>query len=373
MKIVISSSALRKAVITSGKLIPSKPVIPILSHLFFLFSGENELTVVGSDGGDALSLVVPVLEASDVFSVCLPFLDLKKMLDLIPEQPIAIHVDKDSLNAKIIYANGEYNFVGLSSDEYPNVNSLSEDGFRCETNAGELLDAFSRLSPFMGNDELRPTMNGLYFDVQPDLFVLAATDGHKLIKHTLAHASADGPRSGFIVPRSAISLMKTFRGGGNIYIRTDSRHIEFRGDGYALVCRQLEGRYPNYEAVFPKDSPVTVRVDRNVIVPAIRRAFVTSPESNLVKITFSVEQNEAVVHSENIEYIMGCEERVDVEIEGLSKERTFGFKADYLLCVLEAMKDHDITIELAEPNRAAVFHGTAGDGTPIALLMPMAC
>jgi len=370
MRFNLSSTALGSRLLTLSRVINSKNSLPILDC--FLFSvHDGQLTVTASDSENVMrgSLNLENCEGEGDFAVNNhTILDAVKEL---PEQPLSLDVDMGEMKIYITYQNGSYNFPILNADEYPKTQTVSENATTITIDAGILSDNINRSLFATAQDELRPVMNGIYFDLQADSLAIVASDGHKLVRNKNFMIKSDIPAS-FILPKKPATLLKNVlsKDGGDVVIRFDDRSADISFAEGNLSCRLIEGKYPNYNSVIPQDNPNQVTIDRKSLIGALRRVLPFASDSSQL-IRFHVAAGLLELRAEDIDFATSAKESVTCEYGGNPMD--IGFKGSSMLEILNNLESEDVTIQLADPSRAGIIiPGAQPENEDILMLiMPM--
>jgi DNA polymerase-3 subunit beta len=257
---------------------------------------------------------------------------------------------------------------------YPQLPVLDENVKDLKISAPVLLSGISKTFFCMADDELRPVMNGIYFDVNEDL-TMVATDAHKLVrfKSNYIESSASEDESlNFILPKKPAMMLRSIlpKETGDVEIKLDAKNAHFQLNNYVMVCRQVEGRYPNYNGVIPKNNPFQITLDRLTLQNALKRVSVFSNQaSNLIKLDFS--SNQVVISAQDIDFSISAEETIACGYDG--EPIKIGFKSTFLIEMLANVDSNDVILELADPSRAGILLPAVNEeGEDILmLLMPM--
>ena len=370
MRFNLSSTALGSRLLTLSRVINSKNSLPILDC--FLFSvHDGQLTVTASDSENVMrgTLNLENCEGEGDFAVnSHTILDAVKEL---PEQPLSLDVDMGEMKIYITYQNGSYNFPILNADEYPKAQTVSENATTITIDAGILSDNVNRSLFATAQDELRPVMNGIYFDLQADSLAIVASDGHKLVRNKNFMIKSDIPAS-FILPKKPATLLKNVlsKDGGDVVIRFDDRSADISFAEGNLSCRLIEGKYPNYNSVIPQDNPNQVTIDRKSLIGALRRVLPFASDSSQL-IRFHVAAGLLELRAEDIDFATSAKESVTCEYGGNPMD--IGFKGSSMLEILNNLESEDVTIQLADPSRAGIIiPGVQPENEDILMLiMPM--
>ena len=370
MRFDVSSTALLSHLQSIGKVIASKNTLPILDNFLFQLE-ENTLTVTASDAETRLVTSLEVMNAEGSGLFCVSAKMLLDPLKELPEQPLTFDVNDANLEVFIHFQNGKYNFIGQKGDTYPQQKPLSEQAVEVVMDAQLLLNGISRSLFATADDELRPVMNGVYFDFHTDDLTFVASDGHKLVRlRNLSVQSEE--RASFILPKKPATLLKNLlaKEEGLIRLQFDDNNAYVRCTNCEMVCRLIEGRYPNYNSVIPKENPFQVTIDRMFLLNALKRVSVFSNQSSSL-IKLHLEDNLLTVSAQDIDFSTSAEERIPCEYNG--DELSIGFKATYLIDILGNLSSTDVILQLADPSRAGLIFPSENEENEdfLMLLMPM--
>ncbi len=351
MRFSISSSALSSRLTTLAKVVNSKNSLPILDS--FLFEVHNgELTITASDSENVMrtTLALDSCDGEGNFAV-----NNHTILDAVKElaeQPLAIDINYDEWKMYVTYQNGSYNFPVQNADEFPRAQAVSEGATTIVTNASILNDNITRSIFATAQDELRPVMNGIYFDLTADSLAIVASDGHKLVRNRNYSIKNDNPAS-FILPKKPANLLRTVlaKDENEVVVKFDERSAEISFADGVLTCRLIEGRYPNYNSVIPQDNPNKLTVDRKGLVGALRRVLPFASDSSQL-IRFHVENGSLEVSAEDIDFSTSAKESVACDYDGQSM--SIGFKGSSMVEILNNLESERVIVELADPSRAGV-------------------
>ncbi len=370
MKFIVSSTSLFSHLQAISRVINSKNTLPILdSFLFELTDGNLALTASDNETTMCTSLEVNECDGNCRFAIT-----SKTILDAlkeIPEQPLSFEFNPDTMEILVRYMNGRYSVVAQHADEYPTPVSLGENAVHVEMGAEVLLSGINRALFATGDDELRPVMNGLYFDITTESLTMVASDGHKLVRNRNL-AIRGNEKAAFILPKKPANLLKNLLGKeqGNVCIDFDDRNATFEMTNYRMVCRLIEGRYPNYNSVIPQNNPNKATIDRAILLSALRRVSVFSSQaSSLIKLR--LEEGRLNISAQDIDFSTSAEETINCAYEGVPME--IGFKATFLIDMLGNLPGQDIIIELGQKSQAGVLVPAEQekDEDLLMLLMPM--
>ena len=353
MRFTVSSSALSSKLIMLAKVIGSKNSLPILDC--FLFQVANgEMSITASDSDNVIKSTLALTDHDGEGEFCVPNRVILDALKELPEQPLHFDVDTagEAIAIKIVYQNGLYNFTGQSAEDYPRTQSMNDACTTVSLPTEMLINNISRSLFATANDELRPVMNGIYFDLTADALAIVASDGHKLVRSKNFTIKSESP-SAFNLPKKPASLLKNIlsKDGDDAIIKFDDRSAEIQFTDGVMRCRLIDGRYPNYNSVIP-NNPNEVTVDRRGLQSALRRVLPFASESSQL-IRFHIESGRFEVSSEDIDFSTSAKEQLSCEYNG--SPMSIGFKGSSLMEILSNLTSDNIIIQLADPSRAGII------------------
>lgn len=370
MRFVLSSSALSSKLNMLSKVISSKNSYPILDCFLFQIA-NNVMTITASDQDNVIQCSIDLSESDENGEFCIPNKVILDAIKELPEQPLTFNVDIQNLTIQIVYQNGIYNFTAQNAEDYPLPQPSTDITNTITIPASTLIDNISRSLFATANDELRPIMNGIYFDLTPDALAIVASDGHKLVRNKNFKIKSETPAS-FDLPKKPANLLKNIlsKDGDDVTIKLSEHNAEITFDGGKLYCRLIDGRYPNYNSVIPNDNPCQITVDRLSLLSALRRVLPFASESSqLVRLHF--ENGRFEVSSEDIDFATSAKEQIACEYNG--NPMSIGFKGSSLMEVLSNLNSEQIIIMLADPSRAGIIVPAEQneDEDVLMLIMPM--
>ena len=353
MRFTVSSSALSSKLNMLAKVIGSKNSLPILDC--FLFQVANgEMSITASDSDNVIKSTLALTDHDGEGEFCVPNRVILDALKELPEQPLHFDVDTagEAIAIKIVYQNGLYNFTGQSAEDYPRTQSMNDACTTVSLPTEMLINNISRSLFATANDELRPVMNGIYFDLTADALAIVASDGHKLVRSKNFTIKSESP-SAFNLPKKPASLLKNIlsKDGDDAIIKFDDRSAEIQFTDGVMRCRLIDGRYPNYNSVIP-NNPNEVTLDRRGLQSALRRVLPFASESSQL-IRFHIESGRFEVSSEDIDFSTSAKEQLSCEYNG--SPISIGFKGSSLMEILSNLTSDNIIIQLADPSRAGII------------------
>ncbi|MBC8487631.1 MAG: DNA polymerase III subunit beta [Bacteroidetes bacterium] len=350
MKFIVSSTVLLKNLhLISGVINPSN-TLPILDDFLFELK-DKTLLITASDLETTMSVSVPMDMAEESGVVTIPARLLLDTLKTFADVPITMTIDNETLAIEISAGEGKYKLSGHKSDEFP-VTPTIEDPTIITINSGVLKNAFNKTLFATGNDELRPVMSGVFCELTPEDVTFVATDAHKLVRYKRTDTKAEQPAS-FILPKKPLTQLKNiFPDDIEVKIEYDKTNSFFAYENVSLVCRLIDGKYPNYEAVIPKDNPNILTIERSPFINSIKRvALYANQSTNQIRLKIS--GKELTLSAEDIDYANEAKERLTCNYEGEDME--IGFNSKFLLEMLNNIDNENIKIEMSAPNRAGIL------------------
>jgi len=365
MKFIVSSSYLLKQLQVLGSVINSSNTLPILDN--FLFELDNtELKVSASDLETTMSAILEI-DSDSKGSVAVPAKLLLETLKTFPEQPLTFTVE-DNNTIEISSNSGKYALAYASGDEFPKAVTL-EDPSSTLIPAEVLATAVSKTIFAAGNDDLRPVMSGVFFQFSPEGLIFVATDAHKLVKYSRTDVKASQVAD-FIMPKKPLTILKSILGSSDaeVKIEYNDSNATFSFDNYVLTCRLIDGKYPNYEAVIPKENPNKLLIDRTQILSSVRRVAIFSNKTTH-QIRLKIAGTELNISAEDIDYSNKAEERLTCDYQG--DDMQIGFNSRFLTEMLTNLQSDEIMLEMSLPNRAGILTPVDGldEGETVTMLV----
>ena len=367
MRFTVSSTALSSKLNALAKVINSKNSLPILADFLFDIQ-DNVLYLTASDSENVINTQMELTESDANGRFAINNHDLLEAIKGFSEQPITFDVYLQDNIAKISYQNGLFSLPVENADEYPQSQPITEGINTIAMPSNVLADNINRSLFATAQDELRPVMNGIYFDLTPEHLAVVASDGHKLVRNKVFTVQSEQPAS-FILPKKPAGLLKNLlqKDGGDVEIKFNERNAEINyGDG-RLSCRLIEGRYPNYNSVIPQNNTNTLTVDRLALLAALRRVQpFANDSSNLIR--FHVEGSTLQLDAEDFDFSKTATERMICDYNG--QPMSIGFKGSAFIEILTNFDCEEVIIQLADPSRAGlVIPSEQPEGQDVLMLM----
>ena len=354
MKFIVSSSQLLKQLQVLGGVINSNNTLPILDNFLFELS-ENQLKISASDLETTMSSVVAV-ESDSSGSIAVSARLLLDTLKTFPDQPLTFKTE-GSNTIEISSDQGKYDMAYFGGDEFPKAVSLPSPS-KTVVPANILGTAISKTIFAAGNDDLRPVMSGVFFQFSSQSLTFVATDAHKLVKYTRTDVTADKTAE-FIMPKKPLNLLKGVLGGEeDVIIEYNDANAKFTFENFVLICRLIDGKYPNYEAVIPKENPNKLTVDRASFQNSVRRVSIFSSKTTH-QIRLKMAGTELNISAEDLDFSNKADERLSCDYQG--DDMQIGFNSRFLSEMLSNLTSSEVLIEMSLPNRAGIL--TPIDGT----------
>lgn len=370
MKFTVSSSALLSLLATTGKVISNKNQLPILDYFLFELR-DGRLKVTASDLETTLIGSIEVDNVEQEGIIAAPARLMLDSLKEFPEMPLTIEVNDSTWEIKINWNSGASSIPGVSGMSYPALPALAEDKKEIEFDVDTLVAGINKTIFATADDELRPVMNGVFINIQPEVTTFVGTDAHKLVRYTAEQQSEVA--ASFILPKKPANLLKNvlLKEDDAIKVSFDSKNVIFELTSHTLVCRLIEGNYPNYNAVIPAANPNKVLIDRIELLNGIKRVAVCSNQAtNLIRM--DVAANTVNLTAQDLDFSVSAKESLSCSYDG--EPITIGFKSTFLVEILANTETPTVQIELADSTRAGVFKPVYDDkqnSDTLMLLMPM--
>ncbi|WP_370392399.1 DNA polymerase III subunit beta [uncultured Winogradskyella sp.] len=365
MKFIVSSTYLLKQLQTLGGVINNSNTLPILDNFLFELN-QSKLTISASDLETTMSSTIDV-ESESEGSIALPARLLLDTLKTFPEQPLTFVVE-DNNTVEISSSHGKYALAYADGEEFPNAVSV-EDASTTTIMGDILATAISKTIFAAGNDDLRPVMSGVFFQFAQDSLTFVATDAHKLVKYTRNDVSATESAE-FIMPKKPLNLLKGILAGSedDVLVEYNESNAKFTFDNSVLICRLIDGKYPNYEAVIPKENPNKLVIDRTQFLNSVRRVSIFSNKTTH-QIRLKIAGAELNISAEDIDYSNKAEERLSCDYQG--DDMQIGFNSRFLTEMINNLNSDNVQLEMSLPNRAGILTPVDGldEGEHITMLV----
>lgn len=370
MKFTVSSSELLQLLSSVARVINSRNTLPILDYFLMRVEGDT-LYVTASDLETSMVGKITLLdvEGNGIFAAT-----SKLLLDVLketPEKPITFDVNTSTYDIQVSWSTGHSTIIGASTESYPQLPAINPEAKVLDIDTDLLIDAVNKTIFATATDESRPIMTGIFFKMDSEKLICVATDAHKLVK--ISNPAQRDEVASFILPKKPALLLKNtlLKESGNVHISFDGKNAIFAMSNITIYCHLIEGTYPNYEAVIPKNNPNHLLVDRAEFLNGVKRVAVcASPGTNLI--TLSLENNKVVIAASDTNYAVDAQETLTCNYDG--DAIYIGFKASQLTEILQNLDTPTIQMDLADNSRPVLFspvYTEAQSTETTMLLMPM--
>ncbi|MEC8397773.1 MAG: DNA polymerase III subunit beta [Bacteroidota bacterium] len=349
MKFIVSSESLLRELQILGGIINNNNTLPILDNFLFHLNG-NQLILTASDLETSMSATIEV-ESQDNTVIALPARLLLDTLKTFPEQPLTF-VKTNENTVEISANNGKYALAYLDGEDFPKAAQV-RDPIKTKINGQILATAINTTLFASGNDDLRPVMSGVFFQFNTSELTFVATDAHKLVKYTRTDIKAD-KNAEFIMPKKPLQLLKSILQSvdEDLVIEYNETNAEFSFENLRMTCRLVEGKYPNYEAVIPKENPNIMQIDRGEFLNSVRRVSIFSNKTTH-QVRLKLAGAELQVSAEDFDYSNKAEERLGCDYQG--DDMQIGFNSRFLIEMLNNINCDVIKLSMSLPNRAGII------------------
>ena len=370
MKFTVSSSALLSVLSMTGKVINNKSSLPILEH-FLMELKDGVLRVTASD---AETTLVGTLEVENIEREGMVAAPAKVLLDVLKEcseMPLTLDVNQSTWEIKITWHSGSSSVPGANPVSYPTSKSLSDDKAEVTLDVDTLVNGINKSIFATADDDFKPMINGIYFNIDNSGITFVATDGHKLVKHTAKQESQNN--ASFILPKKPANLLKNLllKEEDDVLVSFDKSNAVFTMKNYTLICRLIEGMYPNYNAVIPVANPNKILIDRIEFLNGIKRVAVcANSATNLIRL--DIADNKMTLTAQDVNFYVSANQSLSCSYDG--SPISIGFKSVFLIEILANIETPTVLVELADSTRAGVFKPVYDDEqttSTLMLLMPM--
>ena len=355
MKFIINSQVFLKNLQAISGVITGNNTVAILNCFHFKLN-ENILTIKATDLETTLvaTIELDTVKVEGIDEVAVPAKMLLEILKSFSDMPLAFSVDPDNYMIDIEAGEGKYRLAGQNPETYP-VLKKDDNTTRIVLPASVLVNAISKTSFATGNNEMRQQMSGIYCEINSESITFVGTDAHKLVRYRRMDINSNETGS-FILPKKPIGIVKNIillnKEDVDIVVEYNSTNVYFSFDNFYIVCRLIDGKYPNYEAAIPKENPNKLIINRSEFLNSLRRVSIFANQSTL-QVRLLCTEKELIISSEDIENSSDAKEKIACEYEGEQME--IGFNARFLLDIVNNIDTENVMMELAHPSRAGIL------------------
>ena len=350
MKLIISSSELLRGVMAVAKAIPAKSPLPILENFLFDLKG-NVLEITASDSELTLKTQVEVESTAEEGKIAVPAKHVMDLLKELPDQPLTISTSSDS-SFVCSWASGESTLPYFPAEDYPEITATDDTAVTLQFPAQSLVDGISSTIYATADDEIRPAMNGILFDIDLASTTLVASESHKLICYTTADVKAS-EKASFILHKKPAAILKAIIGKDTetVDIAFDSKNAVFKFGQTMVICRLVVGKYPKYRDVIPQNNSNILRINRAQLLNTVRRVSVCSNKaSNHIK--FDLKSGSLMVSAQDLGFSIAAHETMQCQYDG--EDLTIGFKSPFIIEILSNMTCGELVMKFLDSKRAAL-------------------
>ena len=368
MKFIVNSTALLRELQKLNGVISSNNTLPILDNFLFDINSNN-MTIIASDLETTMMSTISV-EADVDGKITIPARILIDTLKTFSNQPLTFIVNTETFGIEMSSEMGNYKLAGQNANEFPKTPKLN--GSSSTTIKGDILaNAINKTLFASGNDELRPVMSGMFCELSTEQITFVSTDAHKLVKHTRTDISSDKTAS-FILPKKPLTILKNnISDDADIKLEFNDTNALFTFNNITIICRLIDGKYPNYEAVIPKENPNKLTIETASLLSSIKRVSIYANKTTH-QIRLKIAGSELQITSEDLDFANKAEERLSCQYEGTDME--IGFNSKFVIDMLNNIGAEQISLEMSAPNRAGIIlplDGLEEGENTLMLVMPV--
>tara|TARA_B100000674_G_scaffold497499_1_gene531512 strand:+ start:1180 stop:2298 length:1119 start_codon:yes stop_codon:yes gene_type:complete len=368
MKFIVNSSLLLREIQKLSSLVSSTNTLPILDNFLFEIS-SNKLSIIASDLETTMISSIQI-ESQDDGKIAIPSRMLLDTLKSFSNNLLTFIVDMEKFIIEMSSETGNYKLAGQNGDDFPKTPSLSTSN-KININSSVLLNAINKTLFASGNDDLRPVMSGVYCELSNEYTVFVATDAHKLVKHVRYDIISENNTS-FILPKKPLAILKNHLvSEADMFLEYNDTNAMFTFENTTIICRLIDGKYPNYDAVIPKKNPNKLTISRSKILDSIKRVSIYANKTTH-QIRLKIAGSELQISSEDLDFANKADERLSCKYEGDDIE--IGFNSRFVIDMLNNIGSDNITLEMSEPNRAGILlplDGQEESEETLMLVMPV--
>ncbi len=366
MRFIVSTSVLLKQLQTVNGALSSSTVLPILENFLFEIK-DNRLTISATDLQTSMVTFLQV-ESKEEGKIAVPAKILLETLKTLPDQPISFIIDLQTSAIEISAGDGKYKLSGENAEDFPKI-PVVENASSVELSSVVLLESINKTIFAVSNDELRPAMTGVLCQINPDEAVFVATDAHKLVRYRRKDIRAESA-STMILPKRALALLKSSLPSEDVSVSFDYNATSafFKFGSISLICRLIDERYPDYEAVIPQVNPNKLTIDKSLFLNSLRRVVIYANKTTH-QVRLRIAGSELHISSEDLDFSNEAHERLGCQFEGEDME--IGFNAKFLIEMLNNLDSEEVMLEMSTSNRAGLLTPTVLDENEEVLMLVM--
>ena len=344
MEFNVSSAGLLKGILDVSKAIPAKTALPILENFLFVLK-DGQLEVTASDQELTLRTVVAVDGIAEEGSIAVPARQMMDLLKALPDQPITIKTAGEG-SFECIWSNGNSSLPYFPAADYPEIKGASSDAITATVPASVIAEGIGSTIYATADDEMRPAMNGIFFDMDPESTTLVASDSTRDFQAP--------EKASFILHKKPASVLKSIldKDDEDVKIAFDSSTVVFTFGSTMMVCRLIVGKFPEYRKVIPQNNANILKIDRTQLLNTVRRVAVCANKaSNHIK--FDLKNGQIEITAQDLGFALAAYEKLECDYNG--GELSIGFKSSFLIEILSNMSCGTVVMKFADPRRAALI------------------
>jgi DNA polymerase-3 subunit beta len=366
MKFIVSSSALLKQLQAISGALSSNTVLPILENFLFEIN-SGVLTISATDLQTTMNTTLAV-EAKENGKIAVPSKILLDTLKTLADQPVIFSINDENFGIEMSAGDGKYKLSGENGEDFPKIPKV-ENAAALVITASTLSEAISKTLFAVSTDELRPAMTGVYCQMSSENITFVATDAHKLVRYRRRDAHAD-VTSSFILPKKALNLLKSSLPTEDVSVNIEynATNAFFSFNNINLICRLIDEKYPDYEAVIPVNNPNKLTIDRSLFLSCLRRVSIYSNKTTH-QVRLKITGSELQISAEDLDFANEAFERLSCQYEGEDIE--IGFNARFLVEMLANLETEEVALEMSTPNRAGILFPVNADNNEDVLMLVM--
>ena len=355
MKFIVNSQQLLKQLQSLSGVLSSSNTMPIIGCFHFHLE-ENNLTIKTTDLTTTLMahMTVETGRMENPEEVAVPSKMLLDILKTFDDVPLTFDVDPTNFSVDIVSGQGQYRLAGMDAATYPTM-PVAESTSKIEMSGAALVNAINKTVFATSNDEMHQQMSGIYCEMTPDGVTFVATDAHKLVRYRRKDVTSD-ESTNFILPKKPIIIVKNILAArkeeGDVTIEYNNTNLFITFDNFYIVCRLVDGRYPNYEAAIPKDNPNKLILDRQSFLNTLKRVSIFASEATR-QVRLSISADHVNISAEDLELSNNANETIPCQYEGDPMD--IGFNAKFLTEMISYLDSEQVLVELSHPSRAGII------------------
>ncbi|MFM6976167.1 MAG: DNA polymerase III subunit beta [Sphingobacteriaceae bacterium] len=366
MRFIVSTSTLLKQLQAVNGASSSSTVLPILENFLFEIK-DGQLTISATDLQTSMTTSLAV-ESKENGKVAVPSKILLETLKTLADQPVAFSVDDQTFAIEISAGDGKYKLSGENGEDFPKIPTV-ENASSVNMPASVLAEAVNKTIFAVSNDDLRPAMTGVFCQLSPQDITFVATDAHKLVRYRRMDTKSEAAAS-FILPKKALNLLKSSLPTEDVSVNIEYNTTSafFRFGNINLICRLIDERYPDYDAVIPQNNPNKLTLDRGLFLNCLRRVVIFANKTTH-QVRLKISGSELNISSEDVDFSNEAHERLSCQYAGEDME--IGFNAKFLIEMLSNLEGDEVTLEMSTPNRAGLLVPQTNDDKENVLMLVM--